>query len=340
MPPTLAPPPRRSPLRPSVLSALAGVLLAAACARPPDDLLASWRAPEGGLPTGVAIRAGTDATFVPPPPPPPRSGGEVAGRAAAGAILYPLAGALGLSMLCGPGVIICLPVAMAIGATAGAAAGIAASAGAARDDIHTPEEVEAAAATLRRVVDPTHIGTCLRETLVTRSGGRLVADGAAASGAALLVRLDSIALGVGADAPLVRGSNPPLILSISASASTRPEALEPIGQTPSASSGAMGDGGKRPSPSGPGSGTWHWSAEPRRYFAATEDEGRALRDDIEVAIGVIAQRILADLYPGSLAPPPTRHDAGALQFRAACPGFASPANAGQTATTGAAAAPR
>ncbi|MBR0674232.1 hypothetical protein [Neoroseomonas soli] len=80
----------------------------------------------------------------------------------------------------------------------------------------------------------------------------------------------------------------------------------------------------------PGQGMWHWNAEPRRDFAATADEGRALQADIAVAIGVLAQRMLADVFPGSVEPPPTRAGERANALRANCPPVAPPAAAGQT----------
>jgi hypothetical protein len=298
--------------RSAMLSVLAGALFATACAQPPQHLVsvAPFRAPEGGLPAVLALLPGQDAAFVPPPPPAARSGLEVAGRTAAATVLYPLAGAVVLPLVvCGPAALVCIPLAIVTGATMGVAGGVGEGVSAANQDVRSPEDVAAAVVTIRRVVDPARIGDCLRDTLVGRAEGRLVAAPAGSSGPGLSVGLGSVALSIQGDSPM-RGSNPPLVLNLTAIATLRTDA-------------AM-------SPSGERGGQWRWASEPRRYFAATAEEGRVLHSEIEIAVGALAQRILADLYPGLIAPPTPRRGVDEQRFRASCPELAPVAAAGQT----------
>lgn len=304
------------------LAMLAVAGLATACAQPPQHLVsvARFTVPSGSLPGVVAVLPARDAAFVPPAPPVARSGVEVAGRTAAAAVLYPVAGAVLLPLfLCGPAALICIPLAIVAGATAGAAGGVGEAVGAANEDVRSPEDVAAAVATIRRVIDPARIGDCLRQTLVDRSEGRLVPAPVGASGPGLSVGLASIALGTERDTPM-RGSDPPLVLHLGAIAALRTD--------------------EAPSASGASRGEWHWASEPRRTFAATAEKGRALRADVEIAIGVLAQRILADLYPGAVAPPAPRRGFDEQRLRASCPGLAPAAAPGQSAPAGRVAARR
>jgi hypothetical protein len=295
-----------------MLPALTAVLLAAACARPPDDLVAvtPWQVPQGGLPTVLTVRPGADATFVPPTPPAPQTGANVAGRTAGAAVLYPLAGLLGAG-LCGPAAILCAPVFIAVGIGEAAAEGTRAA-----QAVRTPEEVAASSVILRQVADPARIGACLRQTLVARSQGRLIPTREAPGGATLLVALRSVSIEVRHDEnKLMRlgDFNPQIVLHVTANATLAPDAAGAADAAPAAHTVA-----------------WRWQAEPRRYYAATAEDGAALQADIETAVGVLAQRILADLYPGTAAPPPVRHGAEVQQFRAACPPLAPQPIAGQT----------
>jgi hypothetical protein len=292
---------------------VAGALFVAACAQPPQHVasVVPFPVPASGLPAVVALLPAQDAAFVPPPPPAARSGVEVAGRTAAATVLYPIAGAVLMPLvLCGPAALVCIPLAIAAGATMGVAGGVGEGVSAANQDVHSPEDVATAVAIIHRVVDPVRIGDCLRETLVRRAEGRLVAAPAGASGPALSVGLASVALSSQQDTPM-RGSNPPLVLHLGAIATLRSDAALP--------------------PSDGSRGQWRWASEPRRYFAAAAEEGRVLEDEIEVAVGVLAQRILADLYPGLIAPPTPRRGVDERRFRASCPGLASQAAARQDA---------
>lgn len=300
---------RRMP-RGATLPVLAAALLAAACQRTPDDLLtvAPWQAPSAGMPATLAVMPGGDADFVPPSAPAARSGGEQAARSLAGVLVYPLAGVGMAIVTTGPAAILAAPVGMAVGLGAGLAEG----ARALGQDVHTPAEVEASVATVRRLLDPVRLGECLRDTLVARSAGRLVPAPPGAAGAGLRVRVDAVALAMRADSPIIGGGNPPMALGLSVSAN-------------------LAQAAGVPEPAGATTARWHWTAEPRRYFAATAEEGRILQSDIELAVGMIAQRMLAELHPGSVAPPPARRGPDAERFRASCPGLAPAAAAGQTA---------
>jgi hypothetical protein len=64
-----------------------------------------------------------------------------------------------------------------------------------------------------------------------------------------------------------------------------------------------------------------------------------LQGDIEVAVGMLAQRMLADLYPGKIAPPTPRQGADEQGMRASCPGLA-PAAAARQSTAAEGIAPR
>jgi hypothetical protein len=288
---------------------LAGALVVAGCTRPPDDLVTvtPWQAPSAGLPATLAVMPGGDATFAPPAPPPARSGGEQAARSMAGVLVYPIVGGLyGLvgagAPTAGAGAIIGVPVGMAVGLGAGVAEG----ARALGQDVHTQAEVEASVVTVRRLLDPTRLGDCLRDTVVARSAGRLVRAPTGASGAGLRIRVEAVTLSMQREAPIIGGANPPMVLSLAVAANLD------------------GETGVAP-------GRWTWNAEPRRYFAATAEEGRILQSDIGLAVGMIAQRILVELYPGSGTPPPTRRGPEAEAFRTACPDVAPTAAAGQTA---------
>ena len=292
---------------------LSAMLLLAACAETPPNpqTVMPWQVPPGGLPGALVVLRGADAAFVPPPPPMARSGGEVAARSAAAVLLYPIAGGLGLGAMRTAGAILCIPVGM----VAGLGVGLAEGARAMGQDVHSTEEAVAAVATIRRVVDPSRIGDCLRETLVARSGGRLVAAPADVSGAGLRVRIEAVTLGVKRDSPIIGGANPELVLSLTAGAALTEGPPDPSGRPASL----------------PGAGIWRWDAAPRRYFTASAEEGRVLQSEIEVAVGVLAQRILADLHPGSVQPPPRIAGNDAAALRATCPPVAPPAAAVQTA---------
>jgi hypothetical protein len=314
-------PPATRPLRRrAMLPVLAAAALVAACAQPPQPLHSvALVLPPNGLPAMLAVLPAQDAAFVPPPLPTARGGVEVAGRAAAATVLYPIAGAVLLPLfLCGPAAVVCIPLAIAAGAATGVGAGVGEGVSAANQDVHTSEEVAAAGATIRRLLDPARIGDCLRITLVGRSGGRLVTAPARASGSGLDVGLGLIALSSQRDTPM-RGSNPPLVLHLGAFATLRTDTAAP--------------------PAGGSRGEWRWTSEPRRYFAATAEEGSALQGDIEVAVGMLAQRMLADLYPGKIAPPTPRQGADEQGMRASCPGLA-PAAAARQSTAAEGIAPR
>lgn len=179
---TPAPRPLR---RRAMLPVLAAAALVAACAQPPQPLhsVALAPPPPNGLPAVLAVLPAQDAAFVPPPLPTARGGVEVAGRAAAATVLYPVVGAVLLPLfLCGPAAVVCIPLAIVAGAATGVGAGVGEGVSAANQDVHTSEEVAAAVATIRRLLDPARIGDCLRNTLVGWSGGRLVTAPAGASG--------------------------------------------------------------------------------------------------------------------------------------------------------------
>jgi len=310
MPPMVDPSARRRMPRRATLPVLAAALLAAACQRTPDDLLTvtPWQPPAAGMPATLAVMPGGDAAFVPPGTPAARSGGEQAARSLAGVLVYPLAG-VGIAIVStGPAAILTAPVGMAVGLGAGLAEG----ARALGQDVHTPADVEASVATVRRLLDPARLGDCLRDTLVARSAGRLVAASPGAAGVGLRVRVDAVALAMRPDSPIIGGGNPPMSLGLSVSANL----AEAVGV---------------PGPAVATTGQWHWNGEPRRYFAATAEEGRILQSDLELAVGMIAQRMLAELHPGSVTPPPARRGPDAGRFRSSCPGLAPAAAAGQTA---------
>jgi len=299
-----------------MLVVLAGALVVAGCTPPPPDDLVTvtpWQAPSAGLPSTLAVMSGGDATFAPPAPPPARSGGEQAARSVAGVLVYPIVGGLyGLvaagAPTVGAGAIIGVPVGMALGLGAGVAEGARAMG----QDVHTPAEVEASVATVRRLLDPTRLGDCLRDTLVARSAGRLVRAPTGASGAGLRIRVEAVTLSMQPESPIIGGANPPMVLSLSVTANL---------------DGGTGVAG----PASVAAGRWQWNAEPRRYFAATAEEGRILQSDIGLAVGMIAQRMLVELYPGSGTPPPTRRGPDAEAFRTACPDLAPMAATDQTA---------
>ncbi len=303
------------------LRTMAAVLLATACTSAPDDLsvIAPWQAPRGGVPTGLALRPGADATFVPPTAPAPQSRAEVAGRTAGAAVIYPLAGVVGAAM-CGPAAILCAPVFLAVGIGTAAAEGARGA-----EAVRTPEEVAATTETLRRVADPARLGACLRRTLAERSGGRLVAEPETPGGDALRVAIHFVSIGVRTNRSMLISLgdfNPEIVLHVGASAMLTEDRGRPPDTTPDARA------------------IWSWQAEPRRYYAATDEDGRALQADLGLAVGILAQRILADLYPGSITPPPTRHGSEAERFRASCPGLAPAGAAGQAVVAGTAAAAR
>ncbi len=300
-----------------MLRLCAAVLQLAACTGS-DNLAAvtTWDMPRGGIPIGLSVRPGTDAAFVPPIPPAPRSGAEVAGRTAAATIIYPTAATLYLLDSCNADAVLCLVAALAAGVAVGTGAAIAEGTAAATQDVRSTEHIATAADAFRRVLEPSAIGACLRRALVSRSGGRLRSSEQGSEGPVspeLRVWLDSLTLILQRDTPM-RGSNPPMALSLAASASLRPEQSHAAGLPPY----------------DPGLGFWRWDAPPRRYFAASAADARLLRDDVEVAIGVLAQRMLTDLIPGSVAPPPLRYGAQAERLRASCPELAPSPSSVQT----------
>jgi hypothetical protein len=308
MPRVLDPSARRRTRRGPMLPVFVVVLLAAACARQPDDLITvtPLSVPSARVPPTLGVARGSDAVFVEPSAPAPRSGGEQVARSAAGAILYPIAGGLALAVMAPPAAILAVPV----GVAAGLGAGLAEGARALAQDVHSPQEAEAAVATVRRLLNPVRLGDCLSDTLVARSAGRLVPAGTTRP--VLRVQVNHVALSMQRDPTIIGGGNTPMVLTLSFSAQIMDSA----------------DGA---GPSGAQAGLWHWRAEPRRYFAATAEQGRMLNADVGIAVGVVAQRMLAELYPGAFQPPPARHGREAEGFRATCPDLAPAAAAGQSA---------
>jgi hypothetical protein len=67
-----------------------------------------------------------------------------------------------------------------------------------------------------------------------------------------------------------------------------------------------------------------------RYLVATADGGRLLQGEVDVAIGVLAGHVLADLFPDALPRPPRRNGDAARAQRTACPPLAAAPIAGQT----------
>jgi hypothetical protein len=283
--------------------------LASACAPRPDDLRsnAPWQPPPGGLAAEMPVRPVGRGSVYPPTPPAPRSAADVAARTAGAAAMYGLGGAL-MGIQCGIGVIVCGPVGLVLGTGMALAEGVASQ----QQDVATAEEVALAARTLRGLLEPTRLNPCLAGTLVARAGGRLGPD---RPGPALHVWVQDVFVSTlgGRQDSYVRRENPRMLMTITVAASIDPP------------------DDARPELLLPGRGSWSWSTELPRYLVATADGGRVLQGEVDVAMGVLASHVLADLFPGAVLRPPRRNGDAARALRTACPPLADAPPTGQTA---------
>lgn len=295
-------------MRVATVAGLAAAL-AGACTPRPDDLRrgAPWQPPPGGLVAEMPVRPVGLGNVNPPAPPAPRSAADVAARTAGGAAMYGLGGAL-MGIQCGIGIIVCGPVGLVLGTGVALAEGVASQ----QQDVATAEEVALAARTLRGMLEPARLNPCLAGTLVARAGGRLGPD---RPGPALHVWVQDVFVSTlgGRQDSYIRRENPLLLMTITVAAS-----IDPPDDT-------------RSDLLRPGRGSWSWSMELPRYLVATADGGRLLQAEVDVAIGVLAGHVLADLFPDAMPRPPRRNGDAARAQRTACPPLAAVPPAGQTA---------
>lgn len=249
-----------------------------------------------GLPTPLPLRAGEDVAAVVPGLPQRLTVGEGVGTTAAAALGGAGYGAVSMFGLCLPGgpiALFCIPVGAAVGATIGLGAGVIGTA----PNIHGEEPILAAADVLRRRLDPDRVATCLRDTMVARSEGRLmpVTTRAAPMLEAGLAGLSLTRTADGSDA------DPRLVLTVSVGAAVA---------LPDRPPGSLPPRGLK--------GTWSWNSAPRRYFDWAAEGGAALEAELGLAIGVLAQRILSELYPGEVPAPPGPRGSARQALRVGC----------------------
>jgi hypothetical protein len=267
---------------------------------PPTWYPATERA---ALPQPLPIRVVPAADGPTAPPAPDRvTGAGAIGRTLAGGLGGGLAG-LGYGGAAG---IAGGPLGIVAGAGAGAAIGIVVGlvAGGIESGraMHSEAEAAQAATILLRHLDPERARACLAETLISRSAGRMIGAEPDAKGH-LTIGLEELSLMVETPEPAEAGPrryrimpfNPPmrLHLQLHSPPRNRPEAAE-----------------------APGTGDWSWSGPGSRYFDWAARDGAALQEQLEIGIGIVAQTILADLYPADFQRPPRQ---GAEALRTRCP---------------------
>jgi hypothetical protein len=271
----------------------AALLLLAGCGSAPDPIGADGRPILSGTPPTppVPILAVTSAPAALPEPPPALGVGAAAGMttvATLGAAGYGAVAMVGVCLPSGPFALLCAPIGAVVGGTMGLAAG-------AIDSSRSPgSEAEALrrAEVLARHLQPERLGNCLRDTLVARSGGRLVAAGAEGPGV-LRTALGEIRLAPQGGSQF-NPSNPVLALTISARA-------------------ALGgqDGGADQARS------FTWRGQPSDYARWAANDGALLEERIGIALGLISRRILAEMFGEAEFPLP-RGSSAREALRTAC----------------------
>lgn len=295
--------PRLGPRR-HTAPVLGAFLLLAGCAAAPDPVKDNGGAALGSTQRAqpVPIIAVTSAPPALPAPPPVlgvAGGAGLTTVATLGGAGYGAVMMFGSCLPSGPFALLCVPVGAVVGGTMGLAAG-------AVDSARSPgTEAEALrrAEVLSRHLQPERLGNCLRDTLVARSGGRLAAAGAEGPDV-LRTALGEIRLAPERESQF-NPSNPSLALTVTARA------------------------GFGPQPGVSRSFTWRGTASTYADWAA--DDGAQIEEQIGIALGLIARRILAEMF-GEAAFPLPRGGGAREALRTTCaPPPAAPPPAAQPA---------
>jgi hypothetical protein len=219
-----------------------------------------------------------------------------AGNVAAIALGLPAGGALyGMVGLCRGAfdplsLLVCIPV----GAGVGGIIGIGAAVNELGHVTTSDEALAAAAARLRLRVDPERLGACLRDALLARAAGRLVAAGEGTNGA-LVAGFRTVGL-VPEQTTQLNPSDPQLRLLLSVQGG-----IPPAGERAAATR------------------QWSWRSEEHRFSDWAAPDGATFERELGLGIGLLTRRILGDVFPQSLPAAPRLSSEELDAQRLACP---------------------
>jgi hypothetical protein len=222
--------------------------------------------------------------------------GEAAAMGAAATVLGTLGGAIYFGGGCLAGTmgadagLLALFVCAPVGAVVGGIAGISSGADRLSQAGYTEAEVQAMTATVARRLAPQRLSDCLRDTLVSRAEGRFVMA-APADPVALEAALASLSL---APSPAARQDllgQVPFRFGLGVRSTLREPRPDPAAPPP----------GPRRVPGVTG----NWASEGQGWFTWAANDAVLLETEIGLAVGVLAQQVLADTFPDAFQPPPS-----------------------------------
>lgn len=193
-------------------------------------------------------------------------------------------------------VLVCAPV----GAVVGGVAGISSGVDRLRQAGYSEADVQAMAEVVVRRLAPPRLAECLRDTLVSRAGGRLVMA-APADPVALEVGIARVSLTPASGAREDLLGQTPFVLGIGARSVLREPPPDPV---PRRVPGLHAD----------------WTSDRQGWFTWAANDAARIEAEIGLAVGVLAQRMLADTFPDAFQPPPSgRPDALRVTCRPPAP---------------------
>jgi hypothetical protein len=200
----------------------------------------------------------------------------------------------------GPALIVAAPLIPIVGVAGLVAGAEIASAAAARARL-TEESRAAIQRAMAQRLSPERLGACLRDTLVARSGGRLTGAEITTPGSGPRTTLGASAAFNVVEPGAVNAADPFLKLALTARLA--------VTNAPAAAGAEQREAV---------AGQWTWVGERQnRYLRWAADDGVPLEPEIGLGIGLLARRILGDLYPELRTPVP-RSEREREQYRAAC----------------------
>lgn len=252
--------------------------------------------PRAVLPSPLPLRMAADAAADLGEAPRRVGTGEAAAMGAAATVLGTLGGAIYFGGGCLAGTmgadagLLALFVCAPVGAVVGGIAGISSGADRLSQAGYSEAEVQAMTAALVRRLAPRRLSDCLRDTLVSRAEGRFVMAGpsdpvALEAGIAGL----SLAPRQGASQDLL--GQTPFLLSLNVRTRLREPDAGPAASPPAA---------RRV----PGTDET-WRSDSQGWFHWAANDAALVETEIGLAVGVLAQRILADTFPDAYQRPPS-----------------------------------